>query len=178
MVSYALNQHGITLVERGRDGMESIEQALRIALDADLHEAAGLAYTNLQEAASRLNMFAEDERYYAEGMAYCEGRELGVFSVCLQGWRAATLRLLGRWDEAAGICAQLLGRQRISPVNRLNPLRVLGSIRGRRGEPGAWELLDEALALAEGIGEPLWIAPVRAARAELRWLSGQPDLAA
>jgi DNA-binding CsgD family transcriptional regulator len=63
-------------------------------------------------------------------------------------------------------------------VNRLNPLRVLGAIRGRRGDAGAWELLDEALALAEGTGEPMWIVPVRAVRAELRWLSGQPDLAA
>jgi DNA-binding CsgD family transcriptional regulator len=86
--------------------------------------------------------------------------------------------LRGRWDEAADISAQMLGSQRISPVNRLNPLRVLGSIRGRRGEPGAWELLDEALALAEGVAEPRWIAPVREARAELRWLSGQPGLAA
>jgi DNA-binding CsgD family transcriptional regulator len=86
--------------------------------------------------------------------------------------------LLGQWDEAADVSAQMLGRQRISPVNRLNPLRVLGSIRGRRGEPGAWELLDEALALAEGVAEPRWIAPVREARAELRWLSGQPGLAA
>ena len=177
LVSYALNQQGITLVERGRDGTESIDQALGIALDADLQEAAGLAYTNLQEAASRLNMFAEAERYYAEGMAYCEERELGVYSVCLQGWRAVTLGLLGRWAEAADISAAVLGRQGISPVNRLNPLRVLGSIRGRRGEAGAWELLDEALALAEGIGEPLWIVSVRAARAELRWISGQPDLA-
>jgi DNA-binding CsgD family transcriptional regulator len=72
----------------------------------------------------------------------------------------------------------MLSRQRISPVNRLNPLRVLGTIRGRRGDPGAWELLDEALVLAEGVAEPRWIAPVRAARAELRWLSGQHGLAA
>ena len=178
VVSYALNMHGMTLVERGCDGRESVEQALGIALDADLHAAAGHAYTNLQEAASRLNMFAEAERYYAEGMAYCEQRELGVYSVCLQGWRAATLGLLGRWGEAAEISAEALGRQDISPVNRLNPLRVLGSIRGRRGEAGAWELLDEALAAAQRLGEPLWIVAVRAARAELRWISGQPDLAA
>ena len=88
------------------------------------------------------------------------------------GWRAVTLLLQGRWDEAAELCVQMLARPGISPVNRLNPLRVLGSIRGRRGEPGAWELLDEAVALAEGTGEPPWIAPVRAARAELRWLLG------
>jgi DNA-binding CsgD family transcriptional regulator len=62
-------------------------------------------------------------------------------------------------------------------VNRLNPLEVLGYIRGRRGEAGARELLDEALARAEGTGEPQWIVPVRTARAELRWLSGEQDLA-
>ena len=177
LVSYALNQQGITLVGRGRDGTESIDQALGIALDADLQEAAGLAYSNLQEAASRLNMFAEAERYYAEGRAYCEERELGVYSVCLQGWRAVTLALLGQWAEATDISAQVLDTTRISPVNRLNPLRVLGSIRGRRGEAGVWDLLDEALVLAEGLDEPLWIVSVRAARAELRWISGQLDLA-
>ena len=177
LVSYALNQQGITLVGRGRDGTESIDQALGIALDADLQEAAGLAYSNLQEAASRLNMFAQAERYFTEGRAYCEERELGVYSVCLQGWRAVTLALLGQWAEATDISAQVLDTTRISPVNRLNPLRVLGSIRGRRGEAGAWDLLDEALVLAEGLDEPLWIVGVRAARAELRWISGQLDLA-
>jgi DNA-binding CsgD family transcriptional regulator len=158
--------------------MGSIERALRIALDADLHEEAGLAYSARHEVVTRLDRFEDEERYYAEGMAYCEGRELGVFSTCLAGWRAYALMLVGRWDAAADICAQMLGSQRISPVNRLNPLRVLGTIRGRRGEPGAWELLDEALALAEGVAEARWIAPVRAARAELRWLSGQHALAA
>jgi DNA-binding CsgD family transcriptional regulator len=110
-------------------------------------------------------------------MAYCEERELGVYSLCLQGWRTVTLALLGQWSEAADISAQMLDRQRISPVNQLNPLRVLGSIRGRRGEAGAWELLDEALEGAEGVGEPLWIVAVRVARAELSWISDQPDLA-
>ena len=32
--------------------------------------------------------------------------------------------------------------------------------------------------MAEGTGDPLWITPVRAARAELRWLSGDTALAA
>ncbi len=72
----------------------------------------------------------------------------------------------------------MLGARGISPVNQINPLRVLGTIRGRRGEAGAWDLLDEALALAEGSGEPQWIVPVRTARAELSWVAGQPGPAA
>ena len=178
VISHALTATGSAILKSRLDGMGSIERALRIALDADLQEEAGFAYTALHEGVARLHWFEDEERYYTEGMAYCQGRELGVFSTCLMGWRAYTLMLLGRWDEAADTCAQMLDRRSISPVNRLNPLRVLGSIRGRRGESGAWELLDEALALAEGAAEPRWIAPVRAARAELRWLSGQPGLAA
>jgi DNA-binding CsgD family transcriptional regulator/tetratricopeptide (TPR) repeat protein len=178
VVSHALTVIGSAVLKDRRAGMASVEQALRIALDADLHEEAGFAYAVLHEVSARLHRFEDEERYYTQGMAYCEDRELGVFGTCLTGWRAYTLMLLGQWNEAADISAQMLGRQRISPVNRLNPLRVLGSIRGRRGEPGAWELLDEALALAEGVAEPRWIAPVREARAELRWLSGQPGLAA
>ncbi len=178
IVSHALTTTGSAILKSRLDGMSLVERGLQIALDADLHEAAGLAYSALHEVAARLHRFEDEERYYSEGMAYCEGRELGVFSTCLSGWRAYTYMVLGRWDEAAEICIRMLDRPRISPVNRLNPLRVLGSIRGRRGEAGAWELLDEALALAEGTGEPQWIVPVRAARAELRWISGQPGLAA
>ena len=158
--------------------MAVLERALQVGLDADLQEAAGRAYSTLEEACTRLNRFADSGRYHADGMAYCEGRELGVFSLCLMGWRARTLILTGRWDEATEVCAQMLGRRGISPVNQINPLQVLGTIRGCHGEDGAWELLDQALALAEGTGDPLWIVPVRAARAELGWLSGDTDLAA
>ena len=46
--------------------------------------------------------------------------------------------------------------------------------RGRRGEPGAWEHLDEAMTAADRSGEPQRIVPVRLARAELYWLEGKP----
>ena len=178
LVSYALNALGLAMAARGQDGTGTLEQALQIALDADLQEAAGRAYSSLLEAAARSHKFEDAERYYAAGMAYCEDRELGAFSLCLLGWRACALLLVGRWDEAADVCTRMLGAHGISPVNRINPLRVLGIIRGRRGEAGAWDLLDEALAVAEGSGEPQWIVPVRTARAELSWVAGQPGPAA
>ncbi len=178
VVSFALNAIGLTLVEDGRDGIPTIELALQIALEAEVQEAAGRAYSSLQEASICLHRFDDADRYYAEGMAYCDERELGVFSTCLTGGRASALLKVGRWDEAAAISAQMLGRSGISPVNRLNPLIAVGAIRGRRSEPNAWDLLDEAIALAEGTAEPCWIVPIRAVRAELRYLTGEPDLAA
>ena len=176
--SYALHAMGMMQARSGRDGMPLVARALRVALDAGLPETAGNTYSSLQEAGVLLHRFADAERYFTAGMAFCEGREMGVFSLCLLGWRARALLLLGRWDEASDICAKMLHHRGISPVNRLNPLQVLGSIRGRRGAPGAWDLLNEALTLGAGTGEPGWVAPVRAARAELRWLSGEHELAA
>jgi hypothetical protein len=92
-------------------------------------------------------------------MAYCEERELGVFSTCLTGGQANALLLTGRWNEAAEISAGMLRRPGISPVNRLNPLTVIGSIRGRRREPDAWDLLDKAIALAAGTGSRAGSSP-------------------
>jgi DNA-binding CsgD family transcriptional regulator/tetratricopeptide (TPR) repeat protein len=176
--SYGLNAIGLGMVGADQDGMAKIEHALRVALDADLQEAAGRAYSSLQEACARLPRFAESEHYFDEGVGYCDEHELRVFRVCVMGWRAQVLMLLGRWDEAAWLAAQTLDSARVSPVNRLNPLRIIGTIRGRRGDDTAWELLDEALVLAEGTAEPQWIVPVRTARSELRWLAGQADEAA
>ena len=64
-------------------------------------------------------------------------------------------------------------RRRMSPVNRIMPLHVLGLIRGRRGEPGAWPALDEALDLAVQAREVQCIVLIQVARAELNWLAGE-----
>ena len=70
------------------------------------------------------------------------------------------------------ICDELLSTGGPSPNIRLCPLHRLGMIQARRGEPGAWECLDEAIDYADGAGEPQSIVPVRLARAEAFWLEG------
>jgi DNA-binding CsgD family transcriptional regulator len=178
VVSYALNAIGLNETESGGDGTATLEQALRLALNANLQEAAGRAYTSLQESFISLHRFDLAEHYYHEGMSYCDDRELGVFTYCLTGARSVALTLLGQWDEAVDIGNRLLARPGVSPVNRLNALTAIGSISGRRGQADGWDLLDEVLQIAEGTADPCWVVPVRAARAELRWLAGEPGLAA
>jgi DNA-binding CsgD family transcriptional regulator/tetratricopeptide (TPR) repeat protein len=178
LVCRALNAMGLALVKRrGTDGIDRLEQALRIGLENQLPEAAGRVYSSLHEAAVELQRFEQADHYFADGMTFCDKRELGVYSACLLGWRTRALVLLGRWPEAEDVCGQMMIRSGVSPINLLNPLTVLGAIKGRRGETGAWELLDKAAAMAEASCEPQWIVPVRAARAELSWLSGCHDLA-
>jgi len=169
---FVLSLAGELGVATGKDDIGQIVESLRLALDADLPVTVGRDYSSLMEACAKLNRTAESDRYYAEGLAYCEGRELSVYTMCLNGWRARTLLHTGHWDEAARICEGMLASPGISPVNQLNPLCVLGVIRGRRGEDGAWELLDRALGFALGTGESLWLTQARAARVELHWLEG------
>ena len=156
VVSFVLNAIGLYinlyLDDAGQSGMDELKEALRVALEADLPEAAGRVYGSLVEAATRVHRFGDADRYYAEGLAYCEGSELGVFSMCINGWRSRELLLLGRWNEAAEVATQKLSSPGISPVNQLNPLITLGTIRARRGGDGAWELLDRALEYADGSG--------------------------
>ena len=119
----------------------------------------------------------EAQRYYRAGTAFCEPRELRWRTRCMDGAQADTLLLLGRWDEAVDLCNEVLAIPGVSASNQLYPLRILGTIRGRRGEPGYAELLDSSAARAAGIVSPGWVAQVRAVRAELLWVSGQADLA-
>ena len=177
VVSYALTWRGACLIDKDQDGTGLLERGLAAALDAGLQEEAGLAYNCLQDTCLSLQRLEEAQRYYSRGMAFCERRELRFFTRCMRGCQADTLLLLGRWDEAAELCEKLLAIPGVSPANQLYPLRILGGIRGRRGDAGAWAPLEKALALAEELGELAWVAQARAARAELLWLSGKPDLA-
>src|SRR6266581_1457572 len=53
VVSHALTVIGSAVLKDRRAGMDSVERALRIALDADLHEEAGFAYAVLHEVSAR-----------------------------------------------------------------------------------------------------------------------------
>ena len=157
----------------GQDWQALLREALAVALDHGAVSQAGFAYTNLHELNCAIRRYAESGRYYLDGVAFCEEHDLGTYLSCLQGVRTATLDRLGRWDEAVALSGIALRRVLASPVNRMIPLGTLGRIRARRGEPGAWEYLDEAMAAADGTGEPNYVTPARLGRAEAHWLAGE-----
>jgi DNA-binding CsgD family transcriptional regulator/tetratricopeptide (TPR) repeat protein len=177
VVSFALTAKGIVLVDGGQEGLSFIEQALQLALAADAEPQVCEAYGWLADNCVNLQRLDEAEKYFLAGMALGERRELRMYTRCMRGSYADVLLLRDRWDEAEWICVELLALPAISPWNLLYPLRILGTIRGRRGEPGHLELLDRSAALATATATPKWVAQVRAVKAELLWLSNNPDLA-
>jgi DNA-binding CsgD family transcriptional regulator len=172
VLSDSLNTQACALGSLGREWTGLMRRALRIALSAGLQAQAGRAYCNLYSNFNSQRRFAEGERYYTDGVAYCDDNDITSYSIFLRSERTSVLERTGRWDEALAICAELLNRGGPAPIVRLCPLNRMGMILARRGGPGVWECLDEAAGYADDSGEPQQIVPVRLSRAEAHWLAG------
>jgi DNA-binding CsgD family transcriptional regulator/tetratricopeptide (TPR) repeat protein len=157
-----------------QDWRPQMDEALRIALAAGAEPQAGRAYANAYTFLLAQYRFAAAERYWREGIAYCDERDILTYSTCLRGHRAMALLSLGRWDEAAALAGGVLATE-ASPVNLLTSQVTLSLILSRRGQPGALEVLDPGVAEADNLGEAEWIAVTRLARAEIRWLAGDDE---
>ena len=174
--AYTLNLQAWADLALGGEGIPLLLQALDIALSHGAAFEAGLTYVNLHEMNCGERRYAASEPYYLAGVDHCEEHDLGVYLCCLQGVRTATLERLGRWDEAVALGEVVLARVVSSPINRMIPQGTLGLIMARCGATGAWKYLDEAMAAADGTGDPQYVVPMRLGRAEAHWLAG--DLAA
>jgi DNA-binding CsgD family transcriptional regulator len=173
VLSDALNSEACAAHAAGQDWAAKIGQALQIALSGEHDAAAGRAYGNGYALHVAERRFADGEPYYADGVIYCDDRDLDTYGIFLCSERTTMLERTGRWDEAVSLSEELLRRGGPSPNIRLCPLNRLGTIRARRGSPGVWECLDEAIELADRSGEPQQIVPVRLTRAEAHWLNGR-----
>jgi DNA-binding CsgD family transcriptional regulator/tetratricopeptide (TPR) repeat protein len=178
VVSDALNTQGCSVASLGGEWTGYMRRALDIALAAGLVDQAGRAFVNLHSMYVAQRRFAEAERYFIDGITYCDEHDLTGHGAFLRRERVSALERTGRWDEAVALGFEQLAGAGPSPLNRIGVLRVIGLIQARRGEPGAWEHLDEAASAAEETREPQWTVPVRLARAEAYWLQGEPKLAA
>jgi DNA-binding CsgD family transcriptional regulator/tetratricopeptide (TPR) repeat protein len=172
-----LNLQAWSMTFTGGDWPGMLHRALDIALDHGLAERAGHTYTNLHEMNCAIRRYADSERCYLAGVAYCEEHDIGVYLCCLHSVRTTTLERLGRWDEAVALSEVVLRRVVSSPVNRMIPLGTLGRIAARRGAPAGWQHLEQAMTAAAGTGDPQHVVPMRLGRAEARWLSGDLDAA-
>ena len=172
IVSDSLNTEACSLLGVGGDWSATMRRALDIAVSGGHEAQVGRAYVNSYAMYVEEKDFASGEAHFTDGVAYCDEHDLTSYSIFLRSQRTNMLERTGRWDEAVAVAGELLLRGGPSPGIRLCPLNRLGTIRARRGEPGVWECLDEAMGYADGAGEAQNIVPVRLERAEARWLEG------
>ncbi len=152
-------------------------EALDIGRSGGHYNQVGRAYANFHSCLVDQLRFAEATRYYREGIAYCDEHDMTTFGLCLNGDQCSVLAHTGQWDEIETIAVPALASGKPSPINRVVYLIPLGQSRARRGAPGVWEPLDEAVRLAGSVAEPEWIVLAGTAKAEAHWLAGDHDLA-
>jgi DNA-binding CsgD family transcriptional regulator/tetratricopeptide (TPR) repeat protein len=156
-------------------GRELQLRAVRLAQQHGMHEHALRAYAWLISDSIQERQYEPAEDWLAEALAYAGKRDIDTFANYLRGWRARMRTEQGRFAEAETDAAEVLGHADASTVVRLPSLTALATVRVRQGDPGARDILDEALELALSTGELQRIAPVAAARAEAAWLRGDAD---
>jgi DNA-binding CsgD family transcriptional regulator len=172
---HALNNVGTAEMQASRPaGQPTLERSLTLARAHGLEEQVARAYTNLAWETLDHRDYLPAARYHDQGIRYCTDHDLDTWRLYLLESQARWDFEQGRWTEATRTVELVLRDPRTAPVSRINALAVLGRVRARRGDPGVWPPLDEALALATVTGELQRLGPVAAARAEAAWLQGDP----
>lgn len=175
----AYNSIGAALVVSGdvEKGRASLEKSLHLATRAGLDTQVALAYVNLGSAFGERYLFQDAESYLQTGIAYAGDRDLDQNLLYMLAWRALVYLYRGRWSGAGEDASAVLRRPGASAISRIVALVAVGRLRARRGDPEVKSALDEALQLAAQTETLQRLAPVRAARAEAAWLTGNYDAA-
>lgn len=171
-LSDAMNTEACLNLQLGREWEETMRRALDVAIAGDAHEQAGRAYSNQCEFHIATRDFAEAERDLAAGVPFCEEHDISTFSLCLQGHRMELLFATAEWDEALEVGQPIVDGV-ASPINKMIPAVLLGTILARRGDKSALAVLDQALDSAIGSNEADRIALARLARVEVFWLDNR-----
>lgn len=158
-------------------GVAAVKTSMGIArgLGHEGDAAVAEAYVMLGTASGEVFELAAATRFLTEGIAFARARDLDRFANYMEAWQALVEVYSGKWESAGTRAHAMLARERFGSTNRISALIALGRLRTRRGDPGALEVLDEALELAERTGTLQRIAPVRCIRAELAWLRGDAE---
>jgi DNA-binding CsgD family transcriptional regulator len=176
---HAMDSYGSAMACIGDDdGIAVLHEALDRAKRANIVDEVTRTSGNLVEVLVSKYQLAEALVMVDHAIAVATEHELRFSLNYLLGERARGLSLLGRWDDAMVDIATVLAEPDAADPNRCSALLHLGRIRARRGDPGPFEALDEALALALPTTEMQTIHPVRIARAEAAWLAGDQARAA
>ena len=173
--SHALCNIGGAILGTGdRGGYEALERCIRLAFDERLEDHAARGYRTLLFYAVLIHDFERAQQVFRQGVEYCEERGIFSHSAYIRAYYTACELDRGDWTSAALMASELLRSSEFTGVQqRITLLATLATVRLRRGDPGADELLDEALALSLPTHELNRIGRVAAARAEQAWYAGR-----
>lgn len=178
IICHGLNNIGSVLMrfsDSEKEGEDILRQSLKIALDESFHEHVARGYTNLSFCLVLSRRYREAEAVFAEGIRYCEDRDLSSWVYYMQSERIKLLLDTGKWDEAETGSLALIDYENHPAMMKIAALTVLARIRTRKGDfDKARKLVAEARSLASLTGESQRIVQVLVAQLELCWIANDP----
>jgi len=173
-LSHALNNVGSVQMTQGfiEKGNALLQQSLGIALKNSYSEHAARAYTNLGCNWSMLKNYKEAEKFFVDGIDYCEERDLDAWATYMLSWKARLKLDTGQWKEAYHLAENLLKDEAQTPIVKTTALVITASIKMRRGENDALPQLIQAQTMALDSMESQRILPVLSAILEYEWITG------
>jgi DNA-binding CsgD family transcriptional regulator/tetratricopeptide (TPR) repeat protein/GTPase SAR1 family protein len=156
-------------------GVEYMTRALQRARTVGHEELESLALGNLGSGLGEVYAFDQAIHWLEESIAFSIERDHDRHHYYSKAWLVLVLVYMGEWTRSGALAHQVVDRPEVSTISRIMALVALGRLRTRRGDPEAHSALDLALELAIESGTLQRLAPVRAARAELAWLTGDLD---
>lgn len=154
------------------DGVADLEASLQLAVSHGLDRNAASAYGVCASGLGEMYRFADADPWFEDGLRYTTERDLDANRGYLEAWASLVLMHRGDWSRAGALASKVAGGPARGSISGIMAFLALGRLRARRGDPDAWEALDEALEMADRTATLQRIAPVRAARAEAAWLAG------
>jgi len=175
---HALNNIGSAQAFRGNpEGIENLNESLRLSLKNNLHVDAARAYANLAECALKYKNYVLSEEVVAQGIAYCTKHDLNTWIYYLVAFQAQARLLQGKLSEARAIVEGVIQLNDITLLMKLPSLLILSRIYSLANCDSAYEYLKTALNDARATDELQHIVPARIAMIEYAWLQDNPTLA-
>ncbi len=176
--AHALNTMGSAKLFRGEPtGETDLRQSLTIAHQHALHEQAARVYTNLSECLIEMGELDRSEALIEEGIAFDTAHDLDAWTYYLIGRKAQLRFEQDRYKEAVQIANAVLAQPNQTLLMQM-PARIILARSGLRlGNADADDVLHEALAHADQIGEPQYLVTLLVAKVEQAVLQNDPERA-
>jgi DNA-binding CsgD family transcriptional regulator len=152
-----------------------LQAGMQLAREVGWTAGIALGYAQLGSGAGEIRRADVAVPALRACIEWCEAQDLDSQHLYAAAWLARCDLTLGRWDEAGTSTNRLLALPSCVGITRFTALVTIGLLRARRGDPGVWEALDEALEIARETGHLQRLWPVAATRAEAAWVADEPD---
>jgi DNA-binding CsgD family transcriptional regulator/tetratricopeptide (TPR) repeat protein len=157
-------------------GLDLIAESIRLTRAAGAHDEAGLGYFWAQLICVTRRWYRQADDWYAEAIAFTEDHGQEIWRQWLRAFRSRALLDQGAWDEAEALASEVLRSAGVDDGRVMISMVVLGTLRARRGDPDAHQLLarvQSAMVNAEPVVG--WMIGVTRALAETAWYTGDLD---